>query len=250
MNRFLLVLGVLTLLLTSAYGQKLSPRESLAGGSPVYSPKARPYGQSQAQWLEGIWRWTTAVTADRSPHLDPDGRFCHEGQSGPVFYLSSVFIPPGGDYIRSCTIPSNVAIFLPVTATFCSPFTDGTANPEESEQCARAFTDAAIDIAVDIDGVPIDWQEFRATTGPFDIEVTANSVFGNADPFIIEDAVADGYSIMLPPLSVGMHTLHVHGNNSIPVVNFPWDVTFLLTVEPAKGAPGMEILRQKMKIAY
>lgn len=199
----------------------------------VYPPNAKPFGLSQATWQARFTQWWISIPADRHPFFDATGSFCQEGQEGPVFFLGSVFIAPGGIVTRSCTVPSKKAIYLPVTGSLCSPVTDGTTTPAQSRECARVFADNAFDVFVDIDGVSIDIADYRTATETFDGLFPAGGLFGNSEPLGVEDIVADGYNLMLPPQSVGHHLIRVRGKNHL----FPgnsWDLTYYLTVVPGQ----------------
>jgi hypothetical protein len=226
MKRLICLLLVLFLVVTAA---------SAFVKKGAYPPNARPFGLSQTEWQVRFTRWWLSIPADRHPFLDTDGRYCQEEQSGPVFFLGSVFIDPGGQVTRSCTVPSGKAIYLPVTSSLCSPLTDGTTTPEESLECASVFADNAFDVFVEIDGVAVDFDDYRSSTPTFDALFPAGGLLGNPDPVPVEDIVTDGYNLMLPPQSVGQHVLRVGGKNHL----FPgafWDLTYHLTVIPAGKA--------------
>jgi hypothetical protein len=222
MKRIVLVVLLLVPLVTSA---------STLRERSVYPPSARPFGLSQFEWQVRFTQWWMSIPADRHPFFDTDGRFCHEAQSGPVFFLGSVFIDPGGQVTRSCTVPSGKVLFLPVTGSLCSPLTDGTTRPRESRQCARAFTDNAFDVFVEIDGEAIDFDDYHTSTPTFDAFVPAGGLLGNSDSVLVEDIVADGYELMLPPPSIGHHVIRVRGKNHLYPGAF-WDLTYSLTVAP------------------
>jgi hypothetical protein len=198
----------------------------------AYSPSDRPFGVSQSKWQERFTQWWLSIPADHNPMVDPDGRYCGEGQSGPVFYLGSVFIVPGGTVERNCTVRSNKAIYIPVTGSFCSPFTDGTTTPAESLACAQFFTDNSFDVFLEVDGRRIRWEYYRVSTGTFSAYVPAGGILGNAGPVAVTDIVADSYSVMLEPMPAGRHTIHVGGKNNLFPGQF-WDLTVKLRVTPA-----------------
>ena len=59
----------------------------------------------------------------------------------------------------------------------------------------------------------------------------------NAPPGSKSPAVADGYYLMLEPLSVGYHTIHFTGKLAIDSYYFSLDVTYNLTVARGHGVP-------------
>ena len=90
---------------------------------------------------------------------------------------------------------------------------------------------------VDLDEIPIRSLElFRFTsvvfsfTLPQDNFVLAIGDIVEGTPGLYFPAVDDGFYVMLKPLPVGEHTLHIHGEN--PSFAFVLDVTYHLTVVP------------------
>jgi hypothetical protein len=101
--------------------------------------------------------------------------------------------------------------------------------------CATAFAQHATGpgamVAADVDGVPLQGlTSYRAVSPPFDLTVLGN-------PYGIPEgrthAAADGFWIILTPLSRGTHTIHFTGTVPFPELNFTFfsDQTFHLTVQ-------------------
>ena len=175
-----------------------SPAQAKHDPNPaVFPPDAKMYGKTYSQWADSWWQWVDGIPKSASPLIDPTGADCAEGQSGPVWFLAG---SPTGSYERSCTIPKNKALFLPVSnfqedqreavpdyaffgsvdcpgvygSDFCDTAYD-LLSPDPTDPAAMlAFinfvTDSFIDIGAKyatIDGEPVaDLADYRAPSGP------------------------------------------------------------------------------------
>jgi hypothetical protein len=108
--------------------------------------------------------------------------------------------------------------------------------------CATAQANHALDVGrgasleADVDGVTLqNLPNYRAVSPPFDF----TAVDGN--PFSVpagpSHAVADGFWIILTPLSPGMHTIHFAATVPFPEIKFTFqtDTTYHLMVRPGRG---------------
>ena len=91
------------------------------------------------------------------------------------------------------------------------------------------------ELEVEVDGTPLqDLTDHRAVSGLFDF--AADISWQVLDPCItgsVQEAVSDGYWIMLPPLPTGEHTLHFRGLLEFPDGgSFEVETTYNLTVTP------------------
>jgi hypothetical protein len=94
----------------------------------------------------------------------------------------------------------------------------------------RSYIDAVTTLLVEVDGIPIrNLDLFRFTSSVFIITLPQDNLF-QAPPGTYFPAVDEGFYVMLKPLSVGKHTLRIHGEN--PSFAFVLDVTYHLTVLP------------------
>ena len=143
-----------------------------------------------------------------------------------MWFLGGVFNASGAATRNRCVVPRGKALYFPILNVVCSTL---TSDPEPLAACAQAVADTAIDLACEVDGAPIrHLQRFRAqsprfTYGPLPI----NNILG-LPPGGTSPAVADGYYLMLAPLSSGRHRIHFHG--TFPTFPFTLDVTYNLTV--------------------
>jgi hypothetical protein len=143
--------------------------------------------------------------------------------------------------LRSPFLPAK-ALFLPAITIECSslePPESGFHGDTEEEQaeCAKFWSDHIVDLSFEIDGVPVqNLASYRVVSPQFS--------FTAPDPNILlvpggaGTAVADGYYMMLAPLSKGVHTTRIQGTLHFSEAEgdpFTFDLvtdnTFQITVE-------------------
>jgi hypothetical protein len=212
-----------------------------ADGQPAFLPPVANYlGWSNSEWSAAWWQWVLSMPADQNPILDTAD--ASAGQSGKVWFLGGTFggieDPPGlisGEADRSTTIPTGTALFFPLINVECSTLDLPEAGEEDLSACAALFADF-IDpssLFAEIDGKSISNVEaFRVVSQTFEIgPLPDNNILG-ATPGAIADAVSDGFYLMLPPLSVGEHTLQFGGAADLGGLVFSQDITYHITVTP------------------
>ena len=207
-----------------------------AQNSKVYPPNAHPFGQSYKEWTEDWWQWLMTFDCAGSPLLDPTGEHATQNQSGPVFFLVGT---TGGAVERNVTIPRTKAILFPlinIINDFPCPDTSFHPAPGQTledflQEGAAAFIDLADNLSVTLDGDELnDPENYRFQTDLF--QFTGNPDLTNClDPCVtgqVQDAVSDGYWMMLKKLHHGNHTLHFYAE--VPDYGFVVDVTYNITV--------------------
>ena len=181
----------------------------------VVPPGSNAYGKSYANWSAEWWKWSLKIDTAVHPSL---GGSCTEGQSGKVFFIAADFF--GGVGVP-CTIPAGKAVFVAIVNAECStleppPFHGG--DEAELLDCARCWGDHIVpsSVTATLDGVPLaSLASYRAASPVFPFEVPANNIFGIPGPASGQSA-SDGYWLMLPPLSAGVHTLSFSGAFDFP----------------------------------
>jgi hypothetical protein len=236
---FVLVLG-----LTMPTIKPLAQSGSNLGNPGVIPPHAKPYGKSYGEWGARLIQWLFSIPASDNPLLNPAAS-CSVGQSGPVWFL-----PPntGGVNTAYCAVPAGKSIFFALLANFANypcPFPNYEPVPGQSlqdflTQVAKDFANHATRLQVEVDGVPLrNLFGYRATSDLFNITFDPSLLF--LDPCATgspQPAVSDGYFIMLAPLPVGTHTIHVFAEVVFTQAQDGFDLTltfennFNLTVAP------------------
>ena len=192
-----------------------------------------------AQW----WQFVISIPSTVNPLLDLTGADCVVGQRGPVWFLAGTFF--GGTATRACSIPAGEALFFPVinsvqinTPNVCGQ--SGNLGVEALRALSAPFIDAATNLSVQVDGKPVE-DLFRVKSKVFATTFPADNIFnapcvggglGTVPAAVYSPSVDDGFYVLLRPLSVGSHTLHIHAE--VPSQMFAVDVTYDLTIVPGQ----------------
>jgi hypothetical protein len=162
------------------------------------------------------------MVADLSISGNPLDR-CDLGTRDVVFLAGTT----GGTATRSCTIPAGTSILVPLINVECSTVEGNGDTPAELRACARGFAEQFSDLSLTIDGVAIaDLQRFRVHSPVFQFTAAKDNVFGV--PAGTARSVADGFWVLIRPLSPGTHTISFGG--AYPPGGFTTFVTYTLTV--------------------
>ena len=184
----------------------------------VLPPVSSAYGHTYAEWSERWWLWYIPQTATSNAIAD-----CTLGQSGEVWFLEA--------FGSTCTVPAGKALFFPVVDVECSnlesaPFFGNT--PADRSACAKAIIDDTSNLAAEIDGIPVqNLMAYRFQTPDFNFTAPADNL--NGIPPGSGQSTADGYYLMLAPLSAGLHTIHFKG--TFTAFDFTIDTTYRLLVK-------------------
>jgi len=163
---------------------------------------------SQADWSKAWWQWAGSFDAADSPIADRTGRNCQLKQHGPVWFLAGTY--GTARTVRRCTIPRDKYVFFPLINYVVMPT---TAQASCSSCCAshtataKSITDRPSYLVLDLDGHRIEGlAKYRqATTQCFDMGALAEPRYR------IFPSAANGYYVMLRPLTPGKHVLNFGG---------------------------------------
>jgi len=215
----------------------------------VIAPDSMPFGATYEQWAAVYWQWAMSIPVEKNPVLDGP---CDVQQSGSVFFLAG---NTGGAHHRSCVIPSDTGIFVPLltglgrscpelasTPKVCQELTSESAIREK----ARGPVDSANALLrMTIDGIEIPiGAEYRVETALF-----ADKSPANPDERLIDscsgpieanscgvpegserEVVADGYFVMINSLPPGNHVIHLAANVGPNSSEPPYEVTYEIRV--------------------
>jgi len=198
----------------------------------IYSRDSKPFGTQYGDWLVRWSQWFIQIPADINPreHYTPER--CATDQSGPVWFLTDILKEKEE---RTCTIPSDKAILLPILSGTC--WTDKTdpipMTEQEITKCAMAGNEYG-KISATLDGKTIqNLNNYRTQSPFFNITVPENNVFNNMPG--VWKAKTDGFFLFLEPLSPGNHTLSTTTsvfNPLSPEYNYGSTLTYKLIVKP------------------
>jgi hypothetical protein len=168
-------------------------------------PGASVDGISQAEWSRAWWQWAGSFERNESPVADQTGVLCGRGQSGPVWFLAGTY----GTHrtVRACKVPRGKHIFFPLINYIVMPRAGVPITCLRVMSDASAMTNDVSALVLDIDGVRVpDLVSYRqATTQCFDMGARTE---GRVRVF---PSAANGYYVMLRPLSPGRHEINFGG---------------------------------------
>lgn len=188
---------------------------------------------SDEKTIKDFWTWQISIPCipeGEHPMDDQKGDNWSKGQSmeQPIVYLSGA----GGKNIRrTCTIPAGKRILIPVMTMVATEKEYPGWSVAELAEIAEWDQNNVKTLSLTIDGTKYafdDLKKFRMRTGDFEAKFPKDGIFGVADGGSCK-AVADGYYLLIEPLTPGTHKIHFEG--TIPCLPFREDVEYTLTVK-------------------
>ena len=195
--------------------------QAVADNDFAVSPDQAVAGTSQVKWSQHWWQWAGSFNANESPVADRTGADCWRKQSGPVWFLAGTYGTQRT--IRTCRVPRDKYLFFPLINYVVMPHRQPKSGCSNVTQTAKAMTDNPSLLLLDLDGQRLDGlDKYRqATDGCFDMGELAEPRYR------VFPSAANGYYVMLKPLSPGRHELNFGG--ALP--NMLQAVTYTLIVE-------------------
>lgn len=179
----------------------------------VESPGATVAGKTIAEWSTNWWRWAATLAPPGDPFTDTTGQFANVNQSGPVFFLAGSL---SGNNSRRFEVPTNTYVLIPLRVGEWSQLELGF------DKTALQIRQAAQQQANQIDGLhatldgtaisPVVLLTHREESPDFNFVAVANNQVGINGVGDSGIAVADGYFLMLDPLTPGDHVLTYGGS--------------------------------------
>jgi hypothetical protein len=126
-------------------------------------------------------------------------------QKGPVWFLAGTY--EIRRTVRTCRVPRGKYLFFPLINYVVMPRTAAGVSCASAVQTAKSMTDEPSSLILELDGRRLDnLTKYRqATKECFDMGVLANPRYS------IFPSAANGYYVMLRPLSAGKHELNFGG---------------------------------------
>lgn len=169
----------------------------------------------QVDWVEAYLQWIAAFPHGASPVSDGTGALCAAKQDGDVWFLATS--DGSAPVERRCSVPAGKTLFVPIAVT-----TERSGNREPD--CASMARIAAGDLthvtelSMAIDGLSVfNLERHRQPTGDC-FALGLRQVPRSA----ARTAVADGWYVMLAPLSAGEHTIAVGARYDATRVSTTW----------------------------
>jgi hypothetical protein len=216
----------------------------------TFQADSKPYGLPYGEWTARWWQWAYSIPKDVNPAYDDTGRYCTQGQSGPVWFLTGTY---GHPVDRYCTIPFGKAILFPILNSECS-FAEfpNLKTEKELRQCSKEMEDTVNYLEAKVNGIGIkDLAKSRIQSPLFNFTLPKNNIL-ELPPQTTTQAISDGNWVFLKPLAIGEHVIHFKGGlKSINATTtaetnisnyafagpYGWDypVTYHLTIIDGKG---------------
>ena len=222
-----LAVAALALLIATSLAQA-------AGRNPnpgVIPPGSTYRGLTYGEWGATFWTKLFAIPVVEGSHPYLTGG-AFEGDKGVVFLTAS-----GNGATFEITIKAGTPILTPILNAECSvlepdPFHGDS--EAELRACANGHMDTTSGLFASIDGVPVaNLGDYRVESPLFEFTLPEDNLFAffglDAPGGTTSPAVDAGVYLLLAPLSVGKHTLHIEG--SFDVMGITFDNTFHITVE-------------------
>ncbi|TXC84957.1 hypothetical protein FRZ40_30450 [Paraburkholderia azotifigens] len=197
--------------------------------------KASFRGKTYVEWEVAFWQWALSLPVNstlRHPFSDCESRPISSWQTGIVWFWTAPDSPSMTCDQQRTIIPAGTAIFLSLLGIEASsleapPFLAESAT--EQKQIATSYGSKISNVFCTIDDVKVqNIATYRTTTGQFTFLAPSPWAYGEKGGQ--GTAVADGYFLLLKPLSPGAHKIHYGGVFHTPVGELPKDITLLITV--------------------
>jgi hypothetical protein len=170
--------------------------------------------------------------------LDSTGAYAGSGQTGKVFFLAGR--TTSGSVVRNITIPTDTPLFFPLvnyfwvnTPEYGDPIWSPTQEADVRSGIA-GFIDTTNNLSLKIDGHSVsNLYDFRIKSTAAKCNIPPSAIDNVFDTDLLNnpyDCVADGYWVLLRPLSAGLHKIHFTSGYSMSP-GFSLDVTYNITVK-------------------
>ena len=231
--KLLFTVGVFLTVLVSGHTQTINPG--------VLDPTNTYEGKTYGQWSAEHWQWLYSLPADKHPLFDTAD--VSTGQTGDVWFLGGTYTTTTdtngvtyGTATRDCVIPQGKSLFFPLIDAESSTAEGNGTNFAQLLASSQGLIDGVDTLGCSIDGQTLtNLASYRASSDLFTWgPLPTNNVFGDPVNFpagTTSPSVADGYYLLVHPLSPGDHSIHFTGG----VPGFQLDITYHITVTPTNG---------------
>lgn len=206
----------------------------------VLPPASRVHGLSYGEWLARWWKFTLMIPAPQNPLTS--GKKCIIEISGNV---GLVIANPKLKEPISCETPVGMMLFIEILGVECSDVEETPFYGENEEAlriCAQAFIPQ--DLSATIDGVEVeDLRKYIFLSPVYQFTAPDNNILAVPNG-TVGRSIGYGAYLMLAPLSIGKHTIHLKG--TYPDLEYMAEKTFHLTVVSRVNHPFSESCKSQM----
>lgn len=236
---------IFLVLLCLALAAFVLPATSLAQGPGPQAPDAQPgvvapkqlvFGKSYSEWSAEWYEWQFAIPVSLHPANDPTGTNCKRSENYPVFFLSGSMT--SDPVTRACKVSASKPILIPLLTAECSnvQYGDLGKNGKLRAKCASDIIDGlgTDTLKASLDGATLKHlTRFRFASPKYKFTMPAQDNLLGLDGVTSGRSNANGYFLMLEPLSAGTHTVHWEAAlTSGPKAGFSQSITYTLEVKP------------------
>jgi hypothetical protein len=215
----------------SSWAADAPRRPRPADGANVLEPGIKHFGKSYNELAGDWWNWAVQFPLATNPIVEDGAVDCTRGQTGKIWFLAGNFGGQLGEpnpSDRTCTIPGGKALFFPLANSLFWAPEDGSL--DAVRLLAMGLNNPISELTITIDGVSIaDPFAYRAQSPPGGFALRFGPLLADLgiELCICDQAVADGYWILLAPLPKGTHVINFTSKSAV----FNLDVTYHLTVD-------------------
>jgi hypothetical protein len=167
---------------------------------PLIPPTKSIAGASQEEWSKRWWRWALSFDDDEGPVADRDGRYCAEGQSGPVWFLAGSY--GSARTIRNCHVPAGKTLFFPLVNNV-------TIEPDDADESCASLKRRAAELTPAPDALllEVNGKRFNGLAAHRQATRRCFHIVDDDDTY----AAANGFYVALGPLKKGRYALNFGG---------------------------------------
>lgn len=188
-------------------------------------------GKTIAEWSAEWWKWAAPLAPPGDPFTDLTGAAANTNQSGPVFYLAGSEATSS----RTFSVPTGKYLLVPLLVGEISQLENGFDKTEaQIKAAAKSQADSIDSLHATLDGVTLTSAVLfghREVSPAFSFVANVNNQVNISGSGASGIAIADGYFLMLDPLSPGTHVLNFGGG--ISAVPFSINETDTIIPEPS-----------------
>ena len=197
----------------------------------ILPPGSTVAGKTIGQWHGEWWNWAHSFTSPaEDPLADPTGSNANNGQNADVFFIGGARTGPAE---RTFEVPADKHLLIPLLNGVW--VRSAGEDPIAIRDFVRSVVDNPDDLFFSVDGVSArftDLLDHREESGFFTSIQPLGSVSGEPAG-AWTDSFADGYVVMLEPLSPGPHEIRFGGTTSDNVFQFSVNVIDHITASAA-----------------
>jgi hypothetical protein len=181
----------------------------------LFDPKDEPFGEPYEVHIKRFWKWILELPKYKNPWYDETGAICSTEQpaNGPVFFLGGNGGGRSEGWNRTCTVPPDKGLFIPVMVVAVSEMDFPGKSIQDLGKIAKKDQNSVTNLYLKIDSREYNLKllrEYRRETDDFSVTFPENAIFGATKGN--SKVVADGHYIITKKLPKGTHIVHYKSN--------------------------------------